>query len=148
VFQPDNPNACLIALPSDGVTVAYAGYGGTFSQDLGVKPSDLEAVSRDGIFVMNFSVANYFTVYPGYYEAKLSIGAQELCSTDGWATWHTTAVTFVCPSPGYLVYDKIFPDGFAGGPAPADHNAHLKISFVGYGWTVMFDDVSLTFTPN
>jgi hypothetical protein len=173
VFQPANPNPCGIPLPPDGSTVAYAGYGagcgggdiattlppgcGQFSQDLGVKPSDLQAVSRDGLYVLRFTVANRFGTYPGYYEARLLLGpvdsygrlvmahTQELCSTDGWATQNFREVSFVCPVPGYFVYDNIFS---AGGTAiPADPNAHLVPSFYAAGWTVFFDKVSLTFKP-
>jgi hypothetical protein len=149
IFQPtitaNTPaNPCYIDLPPDGSTVAFAGYGGTFTIDLGVKPSDIQAVSRDGIYTLTFYVGNYFTVYPSSYEAKLSIGEQELCSTKGWAKWFFTPVTLVCPSPGYLVYDKVF---YSGAPTPADPNATLVLSFTGFIWKALFDNMSLTFTP-
>lgn len=117
----------------------------TLSRDTGVIASDLQAVSRNGVYTLKFSVQNYFTVYPGYYEAKISLGQNhELCSTDGWATQNFTQVTLVCPSPGYIVFDQ-WPDD-----SPFDPNAHLVVSFsnnsVAY-WPLMFDNVSLSFTP-
>lgn len=141
-------NSCGIALPPDGVTVAYAGYGSVFSQDLGVSPATIQAwpgkpsYHKEGIYVLKFSVANYFPSYPGYYEAKISFGTQELCETTGWGTRNFTQVTLVCPSPGYLIVDKALP---GGGPVQGQQN--LAITFSAQGWTVLFDDVSLTFTP-
>ncbi len=141
VFQPNNPKTCdYIAPPHDGSTVAYAGYGGSFSQDTGVKASSVQAGPVDGIYTLKFFVANYFAVYPGYYEADISIGTQELCSTDGWATQYFTEVTLVCPAPRYIVFNNEF--GF-------NSSANLVISFsAATGWPLLFDDVSLTFTPN
>jgi hapalindole biogenesis HpiC1 cyclase-like protein len=143
VFQPTNPNPCSgVPLPlPDGKKVAYAGNGGAFSQDLGVKASSLQAVS-DVVYNLKFSVANYFGGYPGYYEAKISLGTHELCSTDGWGTQKWAQVTLVCPSPHYLVFYR-WPDGTA-----FDLNDHLSISFSGTGWILLFDNVSLTFSPN
>lgn len=129
-------------------SVAFAGYGSSFSQDLGVSPATIQAwpgkpsYHKEGIYVLKFSVANYFSSYPGYYEAKISFGTQELCETTGWGTRNFKEITLVCPSPGYLIVDKALP---AGGPVQGQQN--LAITFSAQGWTQLFDDVSLTFTP-
>jgi hypothetical protein len=149
VFQPTNPNSCGIALPPDGVTVAYAGNGGTFSQDLGISPSMVQKPSpgwqyvTEGTYVLKFSVANYFPSYPGYYAAKVSFGTQELCETSGWGTQAFTQITLVCPAPGYLVIDQALPDG-----GPVQGFSNLAITFSAPYWTVLFDKVSLEFTPD
>lgn len=128
---------------------AVAGYGSVFSQDLGVSPSAIQALSNkphyhaEGVYTLKFSVANYFPSYPGYYEAKISFGTQELCDASGWGTRTSTQITVVCPSPGYLLVDKALP---AGGPAQGSSN--LTITFSAPGWAVFFDDVSLSFTPD
>jgi hypothetical protein len=74
VFQPNNPNTCGIAVPApDGANIAYAGYGGSFFLDTGVKASDLQAVSRDGIYTLSFWITNRFGPYPGQFEAELDL---------------------------------------------------------------------------
>jgi|SRR6266850_8248020 len=146
VFQPANPNSCGIALPPDGSTVALAGYGSTFSQVLSTTPSELQQLRpgyyKEGVYTLKFYVANYFPSYPGYYEAKISFGTQELCDTSGWGTRTFTQITLVCPGPSYLVANKSLPDG-----GPAQGSSNLAITFSALGWTVLFDDVSLEFTP-
>lgn len=126
--------------------VALAGYGSSFSQTLSTTPSALQeyrpGYTIDGFYVLKFSVANYFPSYPGYYAAKVSFGTQELCETSGWGTRASTQITLVCPSPGYLIVDKALP---AGGPVQGQQN--LAISFSAPGWTVLFDNVSMTWTP-
>lgn len=144
VFQPNG--SCGIAPPPDGKTVAYAGYGGAFSQTLTTTPASLQeykpGYSIDGVYVLKFSVANYFPVYPGYYEVKVSFGAQELCDASGWGTRNFAQISLVCPSPDYFIIDQALqPDG------PAQGASNLKITFTGSGWLVLFDDVSLSFTP-
>jgi hypothetical protein len=149
-YQPFNPNPCLRSLPPDGSTVVLLfdelGNPATVYQDLGVTAADLQALARDGLYVMTFYVANYNNTYPGYYEAKLSLGANELCSADGWATYKFKPVTLTCPSPGFVVYDQ-WP-GWSGA-APFDPSAHLilSISALDRGWPLMADLPSLTFTP-
>jgi len=102
----------------------------------------------DGVYTMKFWVANRFGGYPGYFEAKISFvgapGTQELCPTEGWATRKFHEVTLVCPSPAYLVVDQWL--SITGAP-PADPNAHIVISFTAPGWIVLFDNISLNFTP-
>jgi hypothetical protein len=147
VFQPDSSNnPCKVALPPDGVTVAYAGIDGRFHQTLSTTPSDLQefrpGYAKDGIYTLKFSVANFFNVYPGYYEAKISFGAQELCEASGWGTRDFRQVVLACPSPGYFVVDQQLPYG------PAQGHENLVITFHVVGWTLMFDKVSLNFTPN
>lgn len=135
---------------------AYAGTGGSFSQDLGVNPATVQKPSAgwpyvtEGTYELKFSVANYFPNYPGYYEAKISFGTQELCETTGWGTRNFTEVTLICPSSGYLILDKSLP---AGGLVQSQNN--LVITFtvndgsVNGGWPILFKGpISLTFTPN
>jgi hypothetical protein len=147
VFQPNG--SCGIAPPPDGKTVAYAGYGGTFSQTLTTTPASLQeykpGYSIDGVYVLKFSVANYFPVYPGYYEAKVSFGTQELCDTSGWGARTFTQIAVVCPSPGYLVINHTLPES---GPVQGTNNFVISFSTPVTGWTLLFDDVSLSFTPN
>jgi hypothetical protein len=162
-FEPVEPNnPCLIKAPPDGSQVAYGQAGATFTQDTGAIPSVLQAASGDGLFTLSFYVDSYTWGYPGYYEAKVlygssqhvagqpdAINAQELCEADGWATHHWTLVSISCPSPYYIVYDR-WPDWFnvlESNNAPFDPNAHVILSFTAPGWMVMFDSVSLTFTP-
>lgn len=140
---------------SNGKTVAYAGYGGTFSQDLGISPMQLQKDQLghviDGVYTLKFSIANYFPPYPGYYEVKVSFGAQELCDASGWGTRNFSQISLVCPSPDYFIIDQALqPDG------PAQGASNLKITFTGSGWLVLFKGdcslpkcpISLTFTPD
>jgi hypothetical protein len=155
IFQPFQGNTCLIPPPPDGQTYAYAGYGGTFYKDTGIKASDLQAVSRDGVYTLTFWIVNYLGSYPGNYEAEIDLATvdpqtgqlsneQELCPNYGWATQNLSQVTLTCLSPGFLVFDNIFVNGAA---IPADSNAHLIIRFTGLGWTLLVDNAYLTFTP-
>lgn len=138
--QPKSPNP--VPAP-DGNSVAYVG-NSTLSQDLGVKASDLQAVSRDGIYTLTFYVGNHFGVYPGYYEAKISIGKHELCPISGWATQKWTRVVLSCPAPGYLVFDQwVYPDTTPENSHPDNLILSLSVS----GWQLLFDDIQLTFAP-
>jgi len=147
VFQPTNLNTCGIALPPDGATVAIAGYGSKFSQTLSTTPSQLQeyrpGYASDGVYTLKFSVANYFPTYPGYYEAKVSFGTQELCETSGWGARTFTQVTLVCPASAYIVIDKSLPGG-----GLVQGKSNLAVTFTAPGWTLLFDNVSLSFTPN
>ena len=150
VFQPLNPNPCGIAPPPSGVTVAYTAYGGTLSQTLSVTPAGMQeyapGYTHEGVYVLTFWVANYFPTYPGYFTAKVSFGAQELCETSGWGTQIFNQVTAICPSPGYIIVDKSLDEDGNSGPVQGHNN--FVITFKSGGWPVLFDDVSLTFTPN
>lgn len=149
VIQLFNPNPCGIALPPDGATVAIAGYGSRFSQNLGISPLIVQKPSpgwkyvTEGNYTLNFSVANYFHNYPGYYTAEIDFGTQELCEASGWGTGNFSRVTLTCPGPGYLVIDKSLPNG---GPVQGSQNFVVKFSV--NGWTLLFDNMSFTFTPN
>lgn len=153
VRKPLVGNSCLTPMPPDGSWILLVA-SSTISQDTGIKPSSLEssASGADGDFMMTFLVANEFTVYPGYYEAAIIFGTidpvthivsgHELCSIDGWAKWQFKEVSLPCSFPGYLLGN--WPDG----SGKADPNAHIIISLSHIkGWPVLFDNVSLTFTP-
>ena len=136
VLQPDS---CSIPTPPDGKTVAFL-QAATITQDLGVSASEVQAGPWDGVYVMKFSVYNYYHGYPGYYEARILLGENELCSTDGWGLKTWTTISLSCPAPDYIVFAQ-WPNGNTFDP-----NAHLVISLSSDGWPVMFDAVSLTFT--
>lgn len=153
VFQPNTTTPtwpCYDTQPPDGSTVAAVG-GGSIIQDSGITASSLQTLGGgadgDGVYVMTFYVANFTNVYPGYYEVKLLIGTHELCSTDGWATRNWKQVTFVCPSPDYVVYDN-WPPTTTTATAKSNPNDHLIISLSSSGgWGNLFDNVQMTFTP-
>lgn len=139
--------------PSSGITSSglYAGYGGSFSQTLGVSPKTVQAPSpgwnyvTEGTYTLKFSATNYFVSYPGYYTAEIDFGTQELCETSGWGMHYSAQVTLSCPSSGYLVIAKALPLG-----GPVQGQQPLVIKFHVDGWTVVFPDpekISLTFTP-
>lgn len=151
--KPFASNPCLTPMPPDGSWILLVA-SSTISQDTGVKPSSLEsgASGADGDFMMKFWVANEDTVYPGYYEAAIVFGTidpithivsgHELCSIDGWAKWRFKEISFPCSFPGYLLGD--WPDG----SGKVDPNARIIISLSHIkGWPLLFDNVSLAFTP-
>lgn len=137
--------------PDSGVmqSTAYAGNGGAFSQNLGVSPLAVQKPSpgwqyvTEGVYTLNFSVTNYFPNYPGYYTAEIYFGTQELCETSGWGALRSNRVTLTCPSSGYIVIAKSLPNG-----GPVQGSSDLVVKFSVKGWIMLFDDVSLTFTPN
>ena len=120
-----------IAQLPDGTTVAVAGYSSSISVDLGVTP-------RFGVYVLKVPAANYFYSYPGPYEATISIGTKELCSTYGWGIGAFTEITLVCPVSNYFTLYNGY--GFKA-------SQHLVLSFHATGWPVYFKDASLEFTP-
>jgi len=152
------PSGCWPWTAPDGKTVAYVGYGSSFSQDTGVRPFDLQGdpshpgqfgYAVDGTYTLKFWVTNNFGVYPGPFEATVAFvgkpGTQKICQKYGWAAQPFQEITVICPSPRYLVVDQWL--DIPGAP-PADPDAHIVISFEGDGWTVLLDKVSLTFTVN
>lgn len=129
VFQPAvaSPPSHNIPFPPapDGSTVALAGYGSIFFQDIALpkQPS--------GIYTLKFSVANYFYYYPGQYVASVSLDSfyrKPLCSVSGHALGDFTQITLLCP-----VRDQVA--------------TTARMTFAVNGWSEMFDDVSLSFTP-
>ena len=142
-------------MQSGGMPVGYAGYGGSFSQTLGVTPQTIQAPSpgwtyaTEGVYVLKFSVANFYANYPGYYTAEIDFGTQELCETSGWGTIYFNQVTLTCPGSNYIVFAKALPEG-----GPVQGSSDLVIHFTvntgagNGGWPVLFKNVSLTFTPN
>lgn len=156
IFEYDSEIIKPCITPPDGSNAVLV-QNSRIYQDTGVKPSDLQPPGvggATGLYEFKFWVANYFTVYPGYYEADITIGTidpvtkaikgHELCSADGWATQHFIEVMLMCPSPDYLLGK--WPDEL---PGPADPNAHIIVSLSHTkGWQLLFDNVSLTFTPS
>lgn len=124
------------------------GYGKSHSEDLGITPKSLQELPNrpgyylEGVYQLSFSVQNINPSYPGYFEAEIDFGTQELGSADGWATKLPVQIMMVCPGPGYIVADKSLP---VGGPVQGAQN--LVIHFSVPGWAIQFTNVSLTFTP-
>lgn len=140
----------------NGVPVAYAGYKGSFWQDLGVSPLKIQqrpdkpqGYNYEGVYTLKFQAANYFPHYPGYYEVKLSFGTQELCEASRWGMADLTEVTLSCTSSGYLISAKSLP---GGGPAQGQQNFvltfHVDDGSPNGGWPVNATKFSLTFKAN
>lgn len=148
--------------PSSGVAqvggknVAYAGYGGTFFQDLGISPAKIQQAPGqqagyylEGIYTLKFSVWNFFPSYPGKYDAELYYGTQSLGEVYGWGTKNLQEVTVVFPSPGYMIAAKPLPTGpIAQGSKNFTLHFTASDGTANGGWTLLFKDVSLTFSPN
>jgi hypothetical protein len=140
----------------DGETVVYAGFGASFSQDLGISPAKIQAMPGkpagyivEGIYTLSFSVASKDRSYPGYFTAEIDFGTQELGETSGWGVQKLTRVSASWPCPGYIVVDKSLP---GGGPVQGASNLVLHITVndgsQNGGWPLLFTDFSLEFTPN
>jgi hypothetical protein len=115
---------CNIPFAPDGGTVAFA-QNTTISQSVQVpqQPS--------GLYTLKFFVASYFYWYPGEYTASLSLSTfyeSPLCSISGHPVGDFKQIVLTCP-----VRDKL--------------PGTMTVSLFGKGWPVLFDDVSLTFTP-
>jgi hypothetical protein len=143
--------------PSSGLTAAgipYAGYRGSFSQDLGISPREVQKPSpgwqygTEGTYTLTFSEQNYLPSYPGRYDVEISFGTQQLCGTYGWGTSKANKVTLSCPSSNYMVFGKSLP---GGEPEQGSNNLFLTFTVddgsANGGWPVTFDKFSLTFTP-
>lgn len=139
---------------SNGAPAAYAGYGGGFSQVLTTSPLQLQQIPNrpgyfnDGVYVLKFSVANWYPSYPGYFTVQIDFGLQELCESSGWGTKSFTQVTVVCPGSSYIVADKSLPGGGKVQGA-SDFVLHVTVNdgSADGGWPLLFDNFSLTFTP-
>jgi hypothetical protein len=142
VLQPTQPNSCGIPPPPDGSTWAYV-QNATIYNDLGVTPASLQAGHRDGLYILEFYVVNYFQSYPGYYTAMITFGTQELCKAEGWGRGSVTHVIAVCASPGYIVRDASLEEN--GTPGPVQGGSNLVLSFRAQGWELLTDDYSLAF---
>lgn len=118
-------------IPPDGKQVLYLA-NATASQDLGIP-------LKDGgyNYTLRFWVADWFYWYPGKYKASFMTGVTELCSTDGYAIGDFAEITLTCPVPYYISHYN----GFSFPPG------NIVVSFSASGWPVLFDNVSLTFTP-
>lgn len=115
-------------VPEPDGTTALMLEDATATQDLG---NIYTPVS--GIYELDFYVANWFYWYSGHYTAALFIGDLEVCSVSGYAVGDFTKVPLVCPWRDWPSSD-------------------FKIVFTGHRpdgsfWPVLFDKISLTFTP-
>lgn len=147
----------IVQLP-DGSQAIGAGYGSSFSVDLGVTPAQLQAdpahlgnfgYAINGIYRVKFSVENQLTVYPGYDTVKVSFGTQELCEASIWGMETFFEVPMICLGPRYLVNGNSLP----GGGAPQGRNnlvvtVTVNDGSANGGWPLYFKNVSLTFTPS
>jgi hypothetical protein len=138
-----------------GESFAYAGYGGTFFQELTESPAKVQQAPGqqpgyyvEGFYALKFSVKNFFPSYPGKYDVELYYGTQSLGETYGWGTAAKTEVTVIIPSPGYMIAAKSLPTG----PLQGQKNFSIHITAsdgtANGGWTLLFKDFSLTFTPD
>lgn|SRR5215471_948554 len=151
-LTPSNITCCGEVL-QDG-TLRLMGPG-QYILNTGVTPASLQLPSghvpgTDGVYVLKFSVQNFYPHYPGYFEATLTFGSQELCSTDGWVTANVTDIVKTCPSPGYIVWDQALPgSGPTGqGYVPAQGNQPLVLTLSNpEGWQLFYSNPSLNFTP-
>jgi hypothetical protein len=130
--------------------ILYAGYGGTFYQVLTTTPAQMQeykpGYATAGIYELKFSVANYFQSYPGYYTAEVDFGTQELCETSGWGMPSFTEIILDCPAPSYIIVDNALASN--GVSSPVQGQSPIAIHFTVGGWTLLFNNVSLTFTPS
>lgn len=152
VLAPASPrlSSCDFSNPPDGKQMAMIQLG-YISQDLGdiraILPHDVNTGETNGVLRLRFSVANYFYWYRGHYSASLLLTQSDahvtLCSTSGWGLGDFTEVTLTCPEQrafGHLIIkfesnsDQTFVPDFPGVPATLNYQ-------------MLFDDVSLTFTP-
>lgn len=123
VFVPDlSIQGCDMSAPPDGKAVLLIGPGYSISQDIPAPASQPR-----GTYLLTVQVANYAFEYQGEYTVTLAIGSLA-CSASGYAIGQFTQIPVVCSlrdSP----------------PAP------LRITLAGEYENLMFDKVSLTFTP-
>lgn len=150
----------LTTLP-DGTKVVQAGYGSSFSVDLGITPVQVQKLPdgtyAKGIYTLSFLTVNGEPGYPGYFRWEIDFGTQELCDSGGWGMgaflWNGVygsfyRESFTCHSPAYIVADQALP---GGGLVQGNKNLILTVtvndgSFNG-GWPLVFKDAMLSFTP-
>lgn len=130
------------------------GYGQSVTQDLGVSPEQLQAIPThlhyyyEGVYVLSFSVKDALGDYPGYYTAEIDFGSQELCEMSGWGKVLPAQVTLVCPASNYIAFARTLPGG-----GPPQGTSDLTVTWTvndgstDGGWPIVFDNVSLTYTP-
>jgi hypothetical protein len=164
--NPTGSNPCRVATPvPDGANAAQL-LNNRILQDLGVKFSDIQKSPQgtcciDGLYVMKFSLTTVFGPYSGYYEAHVSLGntdangvihvGEDLCYTTGWSTQKWNQVILTCPAPGGLIANP-WPGPAGFDPRGGHDDVILSLSEGPddrgqVGWQLLFDDVSLTFTP-
>jgi hypothetical protein len=146
-----SPVPYTTVIPLKSYSFALQGGDPNSVQDLGVTPASLQEYPAgvypyaiDGVYELKFTVQNFYPVYPGYYEVKVSFGSQELCSIDGWAKAIASEVTLTCPSPKYLVAAG----DTKGGPPQGASNLVITAFPSMQGWRVLYNLTSFTFTPS
>lgn len=143
------------AQPSDAVAFGaqpppepaiVAGYGSTFSVDLGVAPITLQTDTNgqplDGVYTFSFTMMDYFNSYPGYAQIEIDYGTQELCSAEVWGIRASYQVTLHCGSPGGIVHTQALPGG-----GPPQGTNHLVLHGSVPSWQMYFYKFSVIFTP-
>lgn len=152
VIKPYPNNSCLDATPGPSPFVAYAGYGGTFTQTLALTPKEVQAPSpgwqyvTEGVYTLEFSVQSYFVSYPGYFTVKVTYGTQELCEASTWGTRFWNKVIVSCLSPGYIIIDKALDEN--GNASTVQSANPFVVRFTVGGWPVLFGKPSMIFARN
>lgn len=141
VVVPASPRTCDFSNPPDGKQFALIA-NGSLSQDLGdvytILPHDAHG-EVNGVYAGHFLVGDYFYWYPGQFSASLTLKCgpankfcaqgttKVLCPVAGWGMGDFTDVTFTCPSQRQY--------------------GELILTLGSTGYQMLFDNVSLTFTP-
>lgn len=124
--------------------------------------------ARQGIYVLQFDVKDWFYSYSGDWNAALYTGITDttgnmtlsqapFCSESSWSLGDMKRITVVCPlSGGFINPGNVNPDGslsiagqIAGNVVIHFQNGGANPALGGHaGWPILIDNVSLTFTPS
>lgn len=153
---------CDDGMPNSNV--AFLAYGSRMSQVL-------TETARQGVYLLQFDVANWFYVYPGDWNAMLYQGTLDpngnivdmngnrwtlspapFCNESGWALGDMKRVTVTCSLPAYLINngrDSLSVGGqVKGNIVIVIQNGVANPALGGHaGWPILIDNVSLTFSP-
>lgn len=145
---------CDNGMPNSNV--AFLAYGSRMSQLL-------TETAREGVYVLQFDVANWFYAYPGDWNAMLYQGTRDaggdlvlspapFCNQSGWTLGDMKRVTVTCPLPAYLINnggDSLSVGGQVKGNIVIVIQSGVANPALGNhaGWPVLIDNVALNFSP-